>query len=93
MASVTSVTAEPTAIARAGTSTITPKISDPSTIATVTVTVDGATGSAPVEIHETLVYSVNPEDKTKAGHVVATVSEGGTIAVAASGTAFTFTAS
>ena len=92
MASVSSVTAEPAAIARGGSSTIAPKISNPELVATVTVSLDGATGTAPIGIHETLTYSVNPEDRTKPGHVVATVDQGGTLTVGTNGT-FIFIAS
>jgi hypothetical protein len=94
MATIASVTASPTTVSvGGGKSTITPVIV-PSVekIATVTVSVDGGSGTAQVSIHEPLVYSVIASDVGKTGYVVATVNEGGKLEVGANGT-FVFIAS
>lgn len=94
MASVTAVVASPTMIAAGGgTSTITPTISDPDVVATVTVSVDGSSGTAQVNLHEGLVFSVDPADIGNRGHVVATVDQGGSLAIGSDGASFVFTAS
>lgn len=94
MASVTSVTASPTTVSPGGgTSMITPTITDGAdTTATVTVSVDGSSGSATIQLVENLTYSVNSADEGKPGVVVATVDQGGTMTSNGDGT-FTFTAS
>lgn len=102
MATVTSVAASPTTVTpHGGVSTITPAlVNNPQTL-TVTVTADdGSTGSGTITINaETLTFSVDPtkivSGKAEPGFVVATVTPStlGTLTVAASGTAFTFTAS
>jgi len=94
MASVTAVSANPTTVnAHGGTSIITPTISDPSSTATITVSVDGTSVPLNLTIGELLTYSVNPADESKPGFVVATVSptSAGTLASNGDGT-FTFTA-
>lgn len=94
MATITSVAASPKSVSpHGGKSTITPNIV-PSVDkeATVTVTIDGGSGSAKIAIHEALTYSVNPVDVGKPGFVVATVDQGGAIEVGSNGT-FVFTAS
>lgn len=94
MASVTSVSASPTTIATSGgQSTISPVISDPDKTATITIQVDNTTGTAVVDLHENLTFSVNVADIGKPGHVVATVDQGGSLAVGADGASFIFTAS
>lgn len=93
MASVTAVAATPATIATSGgTSTIVPTITDPDKIATVTVSVDGASGTAQVDLHENLTFSVNVADIGKPGYVVAAVDQGGSLAVGADGASFVFTA-
>lgn len=93
MASVTSVSAAPATIATSGgTSTLTPVIADPDKTATVTVQVDGAAGTAVVDLHENLTFSVDVADIGKPGHVVATVDQGGAVAVGPDGVSFVFTA-
>lgn len=93
MATVTSVTADPTTVSPGGgTSTITPTIVSNAGTATVTVSVDGSSGTAPITLQENLTYSVDPADEGKTGVVVATVDQGGTLASNGDGT-FTFTAS
>ena len=82
MGHITSVTADPTTVSPGGTSKITPTVvPNPGTDETVTVTVslDGETGTAPVNLHsdaEALIYSVNPADIGKPGVVVATTDRG-----------------
>ena len=82
MGQITSVTANPTTVAPGGTSTITAAVvANPGTDETVTVTVslDGETGTAPIQLHsagETITYSVNPGDVGKPGVVVATTDHG-----------------
>lgn len=94
MASVTSVSASPATIATSGgTSAITPVISDPDRTATVTIQVDNTTGTAVVDLHENLTFSVNVADIGKPGCVVATVDQGGSLAVGPDGVSFVFTAS
>lgn len=94
MATVTAVSANPTTVAaHGGTSTITPTIADPSSTATITVSVDGTQVPLSLTITEPLTFSVNPADVGKPGVVVATVDQGGTLAVATNGTSFVFTAS
>lgn len=94
MASITSVSAGPTTIATSGgTSTISPVISDPDKTATVTIQVDNTSGTAVVDLHENLAFSVNVADIGKPGYVVATVDQGGSLAVAPNGVGFIFTAS
>ena len=94
MASITSVTASPSSVAPGGgKSTVTPVIVPVvDKTATVTVQVDGGTGTTTVGIHEPIVYSVTASDVGKPGYVVATVDQGGTLSVGANGT-FVFTAS
>ena len=93
MASFTSATVSPANIPTAGgTSVITPTISDPDKVATITITVDGTSGTAQVNLHENLTYSTNLADIGKPGVVVAEVDQGGTLAWNADGT-LTFTAS
>lgn len=92
MASVTSVAASPANIATSGgTSTITPTITDPDKVATVTVQVDNTAGQATVNLHENLTFSVNVADIGKPGCVVATVDQGGSLVVGADGASFIFT--
>lgn len=94
MASITSVSASPANIATAGgTSTLTAVIADPDKTATVTISVDGSSGTAQIGLHENLSYSVNVADLGKPGVVVAQVDQGGTVAVGADGASFVFTAS
>lgn len=93
MASIASLSASPVTVATSGgTSKIVPVISDPDKVATVTVSVDGASGTTQVDLHEGLTYSVNPADIGKLGYVVATVDQGGTLAVGSDGASFVFTA-
>jgi len=93
MASITSVSASPLNVATSGgTSTVSPVISDPDKVATVTVQVDNTTGSATVNLHENLTFSVNVADVGKPGFVVATVDQGGSLAVGSDGASFVFTA-
>lgn len=93
MASITSVSATPTTITQSGgTAVITPVISNPDKTATVTFTVDNQTATLPLTLHETLVYSVDPADIDKSGHVVAVVDVGGTLTVGQDGVSFVFTA-
>jgi len=90
---VTGVTASPTTVAPGGgQSIITPALLDPDRTATVTVSSDGSTGTAAVLLHESEVYSVDPADIGVQGKVVATVDQGGTLAVGPNST-FVFTAS
>lgn len=97
MASITAVAASPASISAGGSATITPTISNPA--ATLTGTVyDDQGGSAAVTVAiaaETLTYSVNAAQKGQPGFIVLEVvpTTLGTIAVAANGTSFTFTAS
>lgn len=112
MASVTAVTASPTAIApHGGVSTITPTITNPSSTVTVTVTDDqGGSGTGVITINpEALTYVLNATltaGKAPVGQISAAITAVngsaitpaatcslGTLTVAASGTAFTFTAS
>ena len=93
MASVDSLSASPANIATSGgTSVITPKISDPDKVATVTISVDGSSGTAQVNLHENLTFSTNIADKGKPGVVVAEVDQGSSVSWNADGT-LTFTAS
>lgn len=93
MASITAVTASPTSVAKGGTSRVVPSITNTDRTVTVTVGLDGSTGTAPITIRESLTWSANPSDAGKPGFVVATVDQGGTLAVGADGVSFTFTAS
>lgn len=93
MASITAVTATPTSVAKGGTSRVAPAITITGKTVTVTVQLDGSTGSAPITIRESLTWSTNPSDAGKPGFVVATVDQGGTLAVGSDGVSFTFTAS
>lgn len=93
MASITSASASPATIATSGgTTTITPVVADPDKVATVTVQVDNTSGTATVDLHENLTFSVNVADIGKPGYVVATVDQGGSLAVGADGASFVFTA-
>lgn len=93
MASITSVSASPATIATSGgTATISPVISDPDKTATVTIQVDNTSGTAVVDLHENLTFSVNVADIGKPGYVVASVDQGGSLAVGADGVSFVFTA-
>jgi hypothetical protein len=92
MASLTGVAANPTSIAPKGTSAIAVAVQNASEVATVTVTLDGQSGTGQITVSETLVFSVDPADVGKPGHVVATVDQGGTLAVNAAGNGFVFTA-
>lgn len=92
MASITSVPVSPATIATSGgTSILTPVISDPDKTATVTISVDGSSGTATVDLHENLTFSTNIADKGKPGVVVAEVDQGGAVVWNADGTV-TFTA-
>ena len=77
MGQITSVTADPTTVSPGGTSKITPTVvPNPGTDETVTVTVslDGETGTAPVNLHadaEHITYSVDAADIGKPGCVLA----------------------
>ena len=72
MATVASVTANPTSVAHGGTSTITAVINNADLTANVTVTVDGSSGSAAITLHETLSLGSG----TGAGVVSATATNG-----------------
>jgi hypothetical protein len=82
LGSISGVVASPTTVAPGGTSKITPTVSgSPATDKTVTVSVslDGASGSAQVDLHtdaEALVYSVSLADKGKPGYVVCETDTG-----------------
>lgn len=94
MASIQSVAASPSTVAKGGgTSDIAVTVENPQTTATVTIQLDGQTGTATLELQENLVFSVTAADADKPGHVVATVDQGGTLAVGADGKSFVFTAS
>lgn len=97
MASVTAVTASPVVVApHGGTCTITPTVTNASSTFTGTV-FDDTGGSASVVITvagETLTYTVDATKKGLPGFITLVLSPpaAGTIAVAANGTSFTFTA-
>jgi hypothetical protein len=93
-ASISSVSASPTLIsAKGGISTITPVVSDQTTTAKVTVSVDGSAAEVDVVVQqEAIVYSVDPADLGKPGVVVATVDQNGTLSIAPDGVSFIFTA-
>lgn len=93
MASIQSASASPATIATSGgQSTITPVITDPDRTATVTIQVDGTSGTATIDLHENLAFSVNVADVGKPGMVVATVDQGGSLAVGPDGVSYVFTA-
>lgn len=92
MASITSLAAAPATIPTSGgTSVLTAVIGDPDKSATVTISVDGSSGTAVVNLHENLTFSTNIADKGKPGVVVAEVDQGGSVVWNADGT-LTFTA-
>ena len=97
MASVTAVTASPTTIApHGGVSTVTPTITNSGQTVTVTVYDDqGGSGTANITISpETLTFTTVAANKGVQGYIygVASSTTAGTLAVAANGTSFTFTA-
>jgi hypothetical protein len=92
MASITSVTATPSTLDHGSTSDIAVVVDNPSQVATVTVSLDGQSGSGQITVSEALTFSVNPADTGKHGFVVASVDQGGTLAVNPAGNGFVFTA-
>jgi hypothetical protein len=93
MGAISAVTANPSTVAPGGTSKIVPTVTGtPATDKTVSVTVslDGSTGSAQIDLHsdaEKLTYSVNSADKGKPGFVVAQ-TDVGTLSVGSDGASF-----
>lgn len=93
MATITTVSASPTAIAPGGgKSIITTSIVPSVKTATVTIRVDGGTGTGQINVHEPIVYSINAADVGKRGYVVATVDQGGKLELGSTSGTFVFTA-
>jgi hypothetical protein len=93
LATLASVTATPTTVAPGGTSRIVPIVTNQTSTANITLDLDGSTLPLQITVQEPLTFSVNAVDQGKPGVVVATVDQGGTLAVGPDGQSFVFTAS